>query len=684
MRPLPKVEQAFFALDGGLDLVTPAIVIKPGAALDAQNYEPSIYGGYRRTGEYERFDGRASPSAAGYWTLPLTITGVVAVGNTVTGATSAATGIVLRINAGELVLGRVSGTFIAEVINVGASPIGTSSFGATLSGTALISDDADYTALAADDVRALIQKVPGSGPIRGVWLYNDVVYAFRDNAGGTAEALYKSTGSGWSLVALGRELAFTSGGTYQIVEGDTITGATSGATAVITRVALQSGTWAGGDAAGYLVFASQTGVFQAENLNVGANPNVATIAGNSAVITLLPGGRYEFDNVNFTGSTATLRMYGCDGVNNAFEFDGTTYVKLRTGMAADAPSHVRGHRNYLFLSFLGSVQYSAIGKPYQWSVVLGAGEIATGYPVTGFFSNGGTSAGSSLNIFTSRHTHTLYGSSSVNFQLVSTNFDLGYAAYTGQIVGNNIFGLTARGIQALITTLTYGDFDYASISHPVQPLMDLWRGLEIASTTLKAKNQYRLFFSNGYALTVGLSGDKVNGILPLNYSRPVRCAVTANKSSGEEVTFFGSDDGYIYQDNKGTSQDGADIEAWVRLPFNHQKSPRVRKRWLRAVLDVKVERYTRINISYDMGYGTTAILPSAQAPDSLLSGSGGYWDQFTWDQFTWDTQSVLDPQLSLEGTEKNLSLLFYSKRHQDAAHTLQGVMLSFIYRRVER
>lgn len=74
---------------------------------------------------------------------------------------------------------------------------------------------------------------------------------------------------------------FTSGGTYEVVVGNTIEGATSGATAVVADIVLDSGTWAGGDAAGHFHVKNQTGTFQAENLDVGANPNVATIAADA-------------------------------------------------------------------------------------------------------------------------------------------------------------------------------------------------------------------------------------------------------------------------------------------------------------------------------------------------------------------------------------------------------------------
>jgi hypothetical protein len=68
------------------------------------------------------------------------------------------------------------------------------------------------------------------GVVRGVFHHNDVRYAFRDNAGGTACALYKSSVSGWTAVNLGRKISWTTAGAgAQINDGDVVTGATSGA-----------------------------------------------------------------------------------------------------------------------------------------------------------------------------------------------------------------------------------------------------------------------------------------------------------------------------------------------------------------------------------------------------------------------------------------------------------------------
>lgn len=104
------------------------------------------------------------------------------------------------------------------------------------------------------------------------------------NTAGKAEAKYHNADVEWTFTQADVDkgetvygafmwallLAFNTG-TGEIKVGDTVTGATSGATAVVTSVRLHSGTWGGGNAAGRLCVMSKTGTFQAnENLQVSA------------------------------------------------------------------------------------------------------------------------------------------------------------------------------------------------------------------------------------------------------------------------------------------------------------------------------------------------------------------------------------------------------------------------------
>lgn len=645
-------------MGGGLDVMTPPFQIKPGLCRAAQNFECSIFGGYRRIGGYERFDGQAKPSDATYTIVAATSITGGAVGNTLTGATSGATGKIIAIAPAYFVVTRTTGTYQAENLNVGAGTIGVSTGAGVIGGASTSKLNAQYKNLAADVYRALIAAVPGSGKILGVNLYNDVVYAFRNNAGATAAALYKSTASGWSLVALGRELAYTSGGSYQVQEGDTITGAISGATAVVTRAALRTGTYGAGTAAGFLYFASQTGTFQAENLNVGANLDVATIAGNSSAITLLPDGRYEFVNANFTGSTNTKRMYGCDGVNKAFEFDGTTFVRITTGMTVDAPSHIAFHLYHLFLSFFGSAQHSSPGFPYQWSPVTGAAEFAMGDTITGFSVQPAGTTAAALAIFTTGKLSILYGTGSADWQLLPYRDEIGAFPYTMQSLAQTMF-LDQQGVTDLATSIAFGNFVYAVLTNQVKSMLAGWKTTAIASSINRDLAQYRLFFTNNYALYITMNGRKVVGIMPILFADTVRCAAFGKMSDGMDVSYFGGDDGFVFQMDKGTSFDGDDIEAYINLAYNFSRGARTLKRYRGGALEIGGSSYTEFNVGYSLGYGATDLIQ----PDSEVIVSNFFavnWDSFTWDAFIWDGITLNPSTIEIDGEAENISLAITS------------------------
>jgi len=109
-----------------------------------------------------------------------------------------------------------------------------------------------------------------------------------------------------AMVGIVWTLGFTSGGIYEIEVGGTITGATSAATAHVAGVSLSSGSWAGGDAVGTLTLRRVIGTFQAENLDVGANANVAAIAGE-------PSGTDPLDST--TGGLADSMEYAGGGID---------------------------------------------------------------------------------------------------------------------------------------------------------------------------------------------------------------------------------------------------------------------------------------------------------------------------------------------------------------------------------
>jgi len=100
-------------------------------------------------------------------------------------------------------------------------------------------------------------------------------------------------------------LGFDSGGTTEVKVGDKIQGVTSGATGIIRAVELTSGSWSGGDAAGYFYFEQTIGTWQDdETLNRIRPSNVSDVATvNGTLQGNIGNGNTEFVVKTATGGT---------------------------------------------------------------------------------------------------------------------------------------------------------------------------------------------------------------------------------------------------------------------------------------------------------------------------------------------------------------------------------------------
>lgn len=669
-RPQPfrlrPATDAYLPFRGGLDQETAAWDVKPGRVRESQNYEVAIGGGYEDVRGYERFDGRAAPSESTYAILNVTITGSVEVGDTVTGADTAATGYVVAVvTSGAqdyLVLTLITGSFnnASENLEVSASVEANTDAIAVVDGAATSILHAQYRNLAADAYRALITAVPGEDSVLGVHRLNDVIYAFRNATGGATAKMYAATSIGWSEVDLGRQIAFTSGGTVEIEAGDTIDDSATGlVTAVVERVQLTSGSWGAGDAAGWLILSGQSGTFAAGNIDVGGDTNVATIAGNSAAITLLPDGSYEFYRSNFASTDGSRRLYGCDGVNLGFEFDGTVFAPIRTGMTTDTPNYVIVHRQHLFFAFDNILQYSGIGDPFTWTLLAGANAVRTDGNITGFIREAGSQAGATLIVFNRNRTHILYGSSSTDFQLVPYKDELGAYEKTMQQMAYTVF-LDDQGITSLRAAQEFGNFQHASFTAQIQTLINQKRITAVNSCIVRNKNQYRIFFSDGSALYITFDGNKIAGIMPVQLADTVTAICSLEANDGSEEIYFGSSDGFVYQMEKGTSFDGDDIAAYLIFHYTNDDI-----RWLKAFLnnatiEAKGSGYAEIEFSYELGYNDPDLEQPGNQSAEVEFATSVFWDDegALWDTLFWDGQTLRPTSgLRLQGKAENISFV---------------------------
>lgn len=726
------VTQAGSSYPGGLDLTTPSLALQAGALRDCLNFECSQSGGYARIAGYERVDGKTAPSTATYVVVQVSsFVHVPTVGQTIVQATSSATGTIIAVNnaagAYYMVVTGVTGAFdythnvsviggggtgiLAPLLTEGIGPGGSvpylltlglslSAGGGLLIGMAVTPTvaisallNAQYLAAAADVYRSLIGAVPGSGAVLGVvamvFSGADNLYAFRANTGGTAVNIYKTTPAGWALVPFGNSVAFTAGtgpsgadDSYQPPDGTSIT--QGGVTATVTRVA-----WSGGvftpathSAAGTLVVTNPVGGnFAAGSATLGDGTTV-TLSGAQSAITLLPGGHFEFVKCNFSGQLVTRRIYGSDGVNQCFEFDGTTLVPITTGLSPDAPSHITFHKNFLFISQESSMFYCGAGTPFKWGVIDGGGEIATGDTVTGMITLPGSQTTATLAIYMNSNTAFLYGVDPSTFNFVSFNAGTGALPYSVQ----NLFDTCAfdhLGVVTLKTSLNYGNFLPSTLTKNIQPFILQERNKLVASAVSRDRSQYRVFFNDGYGLWLTMVNQEYLGAGLVVFPNPVSCCDNDNLANGSEATYFGSSDGrgYVYQMDVGTSFDGLAVDAHITLAWDALKSPRILKRFRNASIEIQGTGYAQINFGYQLGYGTPNIGQPGFVPYSSGFAAGPVWDSFVWDNFIWDGQTLLPTDVDVTGTAENIQVTLSSATNYIAPYTVNSVVWAYSQRR---
>lgn len=680
--PAVSTQEEFVRFSGGLDLLSPAIAIPPGAALTAFNYVPGVERGYQRIGGIERYDGQPAPSDASYLYCSVNLTGSVSVGDTVTGVTSSATGVVAVVSTDSMALTKVSGTFSSPSEDFQVSAVTVGSFTAIPLERGYPTGEANAVALnaSADIYRADIAAIPGSGPVRGLGILRGVLYGFRDNVGATAGGIYRATASGWAAVGLYSEIEFDTGNEL-IPDGTTITQVGSGATAEVKRQILETNSYTGGDATGRLVLDSITGTFNATGALQVSSVTKATATSLVTATTILPGGRYEIVEYNFGGSVDSTALYGVDGINRAFEFDGDVYAPINTGMEEDTPLHLVAHKKMLMVTFRASLQESAIGKPFQWTVVSGAGEIATGEDITGML----TQPGDVLAIATRNTSYQLQGSSTADFVLAYISSEVGALPYSLQNAAST-YWLDDRGIMYVSRTQDYGNFNNATVSRKVQPLVDAMRIVLTATSVHKTSNQIRYYGSDGTGLAMtivyGVQGLE-HHFTSFKYPVNVNCTASGEDPNGKDVVYIGADNGMVYQVDKGSSFDGEEIEAFVRLPFNHSKSPSTIKQYRKVILEMVSEGHSIVRIHPDFSYGN-ADISQHRLQSNTVQGLGGIYDVSSYEACYYDSQVVASPEMQISGSGTNISLVFYSKSEIDQGHTLQGVTTHYTPRRLKR
>lgn len=706
---LPKVKLDYIVPKGGLDIVTPPLLLPPGACRAAQNFEVDLEGGYSRIGGYERWCGQTpwarqifQPATLRLYSATVT---TITVGDKIRGDTSGATArVVPKRDDIELESIRATASdlddfiypqFVIERSTYFYQNVPTECFLYEVSGTFMVGEN--LSILAEDEayvIRGLSPTSPYGGSVVDIRItVLPVPLTNTDPLAFEVENDRARTAARGGVYAPASNVITSGSPTFLAIES--LKG---------LPLVFMHGNYTGTAGALYAIYPSDLHPYQknANQSKGGYSWDSCAVdkytGWGGTIIGTVPCAYLECVKYNFSGAEDDERLYFVSGSTAAFSFHLLAedpghqtrrgiYNTIPTGMSVDVPEHIAAHKNRLFLSFGASLQFSTAGDPTSWTPVLGAGELAVGEPITKLQSviGGDTSV---LLVYTTTRIYGLYGDSSSDFKLVLLASDIRVDPKSIQMFGQPVF-LTDRGVMFLNAADTFGNFKLAAVSNQIAPMLRRLSGRLLCSIVIPEKNQYRLFFDTGEGLYFTFSGTKLIGVMPVFYDRvPEFVHLYRDEEQNEDVFLFANNRNSkrVYRGDIGPAFDCRTINAHFFLSFSASRSARVNKSYRHAAIELQAEEgYVTFKASFEADYAARQTFPT---PEPTVSGPSvnaySVYDDALWDEFYWDGSRVSPQELSIDGNGENFSFGISSSSYLTWPFTLSGVILHYLVRRTKR
>jgi hypothetical protein len=172
--------------------------------------------------------------------------------------------------------------------------------------------------------------------------------------------------------------------------------------------------------------------------------------------------------------------------------------------------------------------------------------------------------------------------------------------------------------------------------------------------------------------------------LPFNLPIDVYCATAGEIENGQgDRLFVGSaTDGFVYELNRGTSFDGANIKTFIRLPFSAAGSPAQETRWTKVTFELATPDTLDVGVAFDVDYAR-GIGTTFQINVDLDAGSAivttDHYEDIDW------TQAVQGRlEFHLAGIGPNIATTLITETADARQHTLSSQTYNFSRRRLKR
>jgi hypothetical protein len=384
--------------------------------------------------------------------------------------------------------------------------------------------------------------------------------------------------------------------------------ATTDQAITIRHVQILGGDTAANTAYGYMTITCPQNADKTRIINVGDEIRTAASGGGNLLATVaardvpifLPGqddldnnnSAYEAEVTNFYASDNLDAAYIVCGVGPCVCFDGARTIRIRSDLPEqqDNPRHVARHGEKLALGYYeGVLVQSAATNPFELRASRGALYTPFGDRITGVRSIPADEllvpCESTLQFYKG------YTATGGMRQKIAPN--RGMLEYTDADVGIAL-GCDGLGIFDIRSAYNFGpaerNYLSAKVAPWLQPRLQATDNANqpnirpLAALARRARNQYRLYFADGYVLTgtavFGQAGPELEFTIQ-RYTDPshgdtplaIRALFSFIDQAGRErvfASFRGAKEGYLFELDAGRSFDGDAIPAHVTLnPITH-------------------------------------------------------------------------------------------------------------------
>lgn len=380
---------------------------------------------------------------------------------------------------------------------------------------------------------------------------------------------------------------------------------------------------------------------------------VSSPANSAAVTWVSSWGRFSYiDSIRLSTTRYSKNGYVYTAVAGYYPFllENEDLIYIIDGI--QEVKYTAHFKNTLFFSKPHELLFSAPYDELNFNVADGAGTIAFADEITGL-----KALRDSLLIFCKTSIYRLVGSSSSDFRTELVSSAVGCISHDSiQEINGDVVFLTDSGLCLLSDTEKTSGLGINLVSDKIRKEMDVLltppvdpfvRQIYYRGIYLKNKSQYRLFRYDEFGATaadsIGIAASQVgNETSELSFSKLKgfkvwSCdnldAATDNSNLPVEYqsVFMNGVDGYVYRMDNGNTFDGTNITATYSTPYYFFNDPKVRKAVLKLTLYTEPEGAVTTTVDTVLDYNKSDVI---QPPAVVVGTTGSTYSDTTAPVFT--------------------------------------------------